>query len=96
MPDSYYKVDAWKYEEEARVFEELSECLFQNGLFFEPVGGQIHVVGIVLAAGSHCEENRCQRQSVGRSQSACQRADPGRGWGRNQTGTGRMRCGRTG
>jgi Protein of unknown function (DUF2971) len=38
----------WRYEEEVRVFVQLSECRSQNGLFFEPVGGEIHIVGIVL------------------------------------------------
>jgi hypothetical protein len=43
----------WKYEEEVRVFVELSGCRFSSGLFFERVSGQIDIVGLVL--GPLCE-----------------------------------------
>jgi Protein of unknown function (DUF2971) len=43
----------WKYEEEVRVFVKLSQCRLHNGLFFEPFGGEIHIVGLVL--GPLCE-----------------------------------------
>ena len=38
----------WKYEEEVRIFVKLSQCRLHNGLFFEPLGGEFHIVGAVL------------------------------------------------
>jgi hypothetical protein len=47
------KSDRWKYEEEVRIFVELSKCRLNNGFFFEPLGAEIYAVGIVL--GALCE-----------------------------------------
>ena len=52
----------WKYEEEVRVFVELSECRFQNGLFFEPVSDQIRIIGIVL--GPLCDLSKREIESA--------------------------------
>jgi Protein of unknown function (DUF2971) len=43
----------WKYEEEVRVFLELSQCIQRDGLLFEPAVERLRIVGLVL--GPLCE-----------------------------------------
>lgn len=38
----------WKYEDEVRVFVNLADCRYRGGLYFEPLGTQINIVGMVL------------------------------------------------
>lgn len=54
------KASHWKYEEEVRVFLELSQCQKRDGLLFEPLGEHIRIVGLVL--GPLCKLSKAEVQ----------------------------------
>lgn len=51
----------WAYEEEVRVQVSLSECIFEDGLYFEKLTEQVKIVGLVLGALSKMTSEEVRR-----------------------------------
>lgn len=52
----------WKYEDEVRVFLELSKCPERDGLLFQPLDDKLKIIGIVL--GPLCELSKAEVQKA--------------------------------
>jgi hypothetical protein len=42
----------WNYEQEQRIFVPLSECLYEEGLWFKPFDGELRLAEVVIGAKS--------------------------------------------